>query len=426
DNIPEELKNTDISTIVSSENNNTFKSQVKTSCSEALKKLLEEGIADKSAAISLKEQGYTAYEIVSAYIEKAVGYVKEKTVELINCAALALAGILNTKEQASEIAIEIIYQDILTSGEINIKDGKIQSSMSAIKQTASKHGLELNTYKISLEELNTLKEPAIIHLGTLDNGHWVILTKVSDDSVSIIDNGEAKTFSLEEFKTLSSGNILTTEKITEAQILSNDEASKIFGSGWGKKFKKWRDKMGDKLKSFMNSTIGQIITMIIAIVLTVLTAGALAPALMSSLGATMGMAVANGIGAFVSTLAVCSAKGMKLKDALKTAAITAVAVAVCAGVGAKLSAAGTQTAQAGVQTGTQAGVQTGTQAGAQIAAQAGAQAGIKTSAVKIAIKTAEKAAIKATASYAVQETLKATGNDDQAMMTMPLEESRAQ
>ncbi|MBI4846797.1 MAG: hypothetical protein HY810_10075, partial [Candidatus Omnitrophica bacterium] len=210
DNIPEELKNTDISTIVSSENNNTFKSQVKTSCSEALKKLLEEGIADKSAAISLKEQGYTAYEIVSAYIEKAVGYVKEKTVELINCAALALAGILNTKEQASEIAIEIIYQDILTSGEINIKDGKIQSSMSAIKQTASKRGIELNTYKIGIEELNTLKEPAIIHLGTLDNGHWVILSKISENTITIIDNKETKTLTLEEFKTLSSGNILTT------------------------------------------------------------------------------------------------------------------------------------------------------------------------------------------------------------------------
>ncbi|OQX79476.1 MAG: hypothetical protein B6D56_07055, partial [Candidatus Omnitrophica bacterium 4484_70.1] len=70
-----------------------------------------------------------------------------------------------------------------------------------------------------------LDEPFIAHLNINNQGHFVLVTKVTDDTVTYIDNGKEKTVSREEFESLWSGYILASSE--EGEVLSEDEAKEV-------------------------------------------------------------------------------------------------------------------------------------------------------------------------------------------------------
>jgi len=307
----------------------------KVSSAQALRSLEAEGKIDSNTPEVLTEAGYSVKDIVKAYIAKAVDWVEEKVTAIVNCAAYALMGILGIEDNdvadITDIAISIIYADIIQTGQVTIKDGKIESSMCAIQSAASKHGVSLTGYKISSEDLINLKEKAIAHFGDTASGHWVVLTKIEGNETTILDNGKFKTISIDEFKSLASGNILTSEGLSQDKAITKGESLEIKGSGWGKPFRRLQKsikKARKSIKSFMKSNIGRIVSAVIGAVLTVVTAGAFGAAFLAGWGA-MGTAIAAGVGAFTSTLAVCTAGGMKLKHSLKAAVIAGVTAFAC-------------------------------------------------------------------------------------------------
>ncbi|MFH1093983.1 MAG: cysteine peptidase family C39 domain-containing protein, partial [Candidatus Omnitrophota bacterium] len=389
----------------------------KLSCSDELKRLQSEGKIGVNTAILLLESGYTLSEIVYAYVDMALDWAGGKTVELVNCAAFALADVLGIPTQKrgdidlENLAADIIYNDILMQGEVWIKDGKIQSSMAAIQKTASSYGIDLNAYQVDTDAFFASRtKPVIIHL---KQGHWVVLKSVYGDKATIISDGKKVQMSLSGLKEMFSGYVLTQENIENAKQLNITDTQQIRGSGWGKKFKKWRSKMSDKLKSFASSSFGKVIMSIAAVALAFATAGTLSPMFSSVFGEIMGAAIADGIGAFTSTFAIGSASGMKTKDALKAAIIAGVTAGVASYAANKASAAkAAKTTQA---------AETAAQGTAADAVQVTAQKQAAQETVKETVKQVSKDTIKQLTSdtakkkitaYAIQEALVASGGSN--------------
>ena len=163
-------------------------------------------------ANAMQEAGFSNADIVTAYIAKAMDWAVDATVNVVNCAVQALAAILSGENDIGgailDLAYDVIVTDIMQSGEVNIQDGDIMSSMLAIKQVAAEHGVEFNGYNLSLSDLEGLNGLAIVHL---DGNHWVTVTNIEGDTVTVMDNGKEVTMSLDEFNSRWDGNSLVVD-----------------------------------------------------------------------------------------------------------------------------------------------------------------------------------------------------------------------
>jgi hypothetical protein len=210
---------------------NVLKEQGATS-TDILKAATQAGSDMNEVANAMKEAGYSNKEIAQAYISKAMDWTAETTVDVVNCAAQSLAEMLSGQGNivsTVELAYEVIASDIMQSGKVNIQDGQIMSSMSAIKDVAAEHGIELEGVNATITDLKNISGSSIAHL---DNNHWVTVTEVKADAVTVIDNGKEVTMTKAEFASRWDGNLLTQDK-SKGKILDAQQMLKIFGADIG-------------------------------------------------------------------------------------------------------------------------------------------------------------------------------------------------
>ncbi len=153
--------------------------------------------------------GFNFADIARAYVLKAMKGVWDNTVNLVNCAVKAfdtfLTNIGRKFASKEDLAYELIVDDILATGEVEIRGKDVMTSMMAIKNVAQKYGISLEGFKLSIDSLKELDENAII---LLDGDHWVTIVSIDGDKATIIDNGQEQIISLTELKIRWDGTTL--------------------------------------------------------------------------------------------------------------------------------------------------------------------------------------------------------------------------
>ncbi|MCK5591833.1 MAG: hypothetical protein KAI72_07755, partial [Candidatus Pacebacteria bacterium] len=213
------------------------KARVSYSDKEIYEALLKAGFTDKDIVAAFKTAGISAVDILKlatdlkrdmtaiakamvdarysfadigkAYVLKAMKGVWDDTVNIINCAVKAfdsfVTNIGRKFTSKEDLAYELIVDDILATGEVEITDKDVMTSMMAIKNVANKYGISLEGFKLSLDSLKELDENAII---LLDSNHWVTIVSIDGDEVTIIDNGQEQVISLTELNIRWDGSTL--------------------------------------------------------------------------------------------------------------------------------------------------------------------------------------------------------------------------
>ncbi|MCD6228731.1 MAG: hypothetical protein J7K17_04580, partial [Candidatus Omnitrophica bacterium] len=138
-----------------------------------------------------------------------------------NCAVLSLSRLLPA------IPLKQLKEDLAP-----YTDERGYTSLYGIQVIAAKYGLNLNTVKLTYDELINLNSPFIAHL-KIEDGHYVVVEEIDENQVSLWDNGIKKTVSREEFESVWSGYILTSQQNIEAQALTAEETKEIKGGFWG-------------------------------------------------------------------------------------------------------------------------------------------------------------------------------------------------
>ncbi|MBI4846769.1 MAG: hypothetical protein HY810_09935, partial [Candidatus Omnitrophica bacterium] len=178
--------------------------------------------------------GFSNGQIARAYVLKAMKWTWDQTVNMINCAVKAfdafLTNIGRKFSSKEDLANALIIDDILATGEVQIQNKDVMTSMAAIRNVAKQYGVDLEGYKLTLESLLELSGMAIVHI---DGDHWVSLVSIDGESVTIIDNGEKKTISLNEFKIRWDGNALAINQQEIKEDKLNDLQMREIRGGRG-------------------------------------------------------------------------------------------------------------------------------------------------------------------------------------------------
>ncbi|HIE54040.1 MAG TPA: hypothetical protein EYP90_02470, partial [Chromatiaceae bacterium] len=152
-------------------------------------------VADRIEFIltDLVQSTHTQYEIASGIsisvllpfdfgfdsIRKIVGWLSDPTTEVVNCAVLAFRNLMNlfgkkvSEFDTVEVATNMILSDILT-GVIRPDNaqGKLATSMFAIKKAAQAESIGLTGDYLTFEELKNIGSPVVAHVG---GNHWVVV-----------------------------------------------------------------------------------------------------------------------------------------------------------------------------------------------------------------------------------------------------------
>ncbi len=129
---------------------------------DILKAASDQGIDMPTVVKDMQDEGFSLTEIVDAFISKAMDWTVDTSVNLINCAVESLAEILSGNSSVGielyDLAIEVMFADILGNGELVVEDGQVLTSMSSIQQVASEYGLELNAMNLFVSDLEDMQE----------------------------------------------------------------------------------------------------------------------------------------------------------------------------------------------------------------------------------------------------------------------------
>ncbi len=102
-----------------------------------------------------------------------------------------------------DISLEKIKKRILKKNGTNMLD---------IKRMAEKSGLKVFAYKMGMQDLKKVKNPAILYL---KKKHFVVLEKITNDRLIVLDPGKGRlAIKFERFLTIWSGKILIFKKTT--------------------------------------------------------------------------------------------------------------------------------------------------------------------------------------------------------------------
>ncbi|MFH1061545.1 MAG: cysteine peptidase family C39 domain-containing protein, partial [Candidatus Omnitrophota bacterium] len=190
---------------------------------DILKLTTELGRNMTAGANAMVKAGFNVAEIGQAYVLKAMQWTWDNSIHVINCAVKAFDAFLTNVgrkfSSKQDLAYELIVDDILATGEVQIQNKDVMTSMAAIKNVAQNHGIDLQGYILSLESLMELEGISVVHL---DGDHWVTLVGIDGEQVTIIDNGEKTTISLKEFQVRWDGYVLAINqaKIDENKLLT--------------------------------------------------------------------------------------------------------------------------------------------------------------------------------------------------------------
>jgi len=106
-----------------------------------------------------------------------------------------------------------------------------ETSLLSLQKTLQELELNYKSVRLTYNELETITSPVILHLNLEnDQDHYVVLLKIDEDGVAIIDNGEEKVLCKEEILSLWSGYALVEYRFQKGEILGEEEAERIKGA----------------------------------------------------------------------------------------------------------------------------------------------------------------------------------------------------
>ncbi|MCL1971906.1 MAG: hypothetical protein FWG57_02815 [Endomicrobia bacterium] len=135
----------------------------------------------------------------------------ETGLNILNCASEALFNTLGGAVSQGVLALQALCAEIAMGNfsEANIKDGQVYTSLAAVQAVENQYGRESSGYSVDVNGfVQGLQEgdKAVIWV---DGNHYITVIKNSDGTVNVIDpnknNGQAMTFTADEFKKLMNG-----------------------------------------------------------------------------------------------------------------------------------------------------------------------------------------------------------------------------
>ena len=225
-------------------------------------------------AKAMLDSGFSYGDVAKSYVLKAMKWTWDHSINIVNCAVHAVDAFLSNIGRKftskEDLAYELIVDDILRTGEVEIQNDDVMTSMLAIKKVAQKYGIDMQGYNLTLQSLLELQGKAIVHL---DGDHWVSIVSIDGENVTIIDNGQKKVISITELNIRWDGNTLAlNQESTEYDNLVDLQMRQIRGGrGWNpfkaiaKIFKAVVDSFKTFFKGLYNAVVGSI-QMLIGIV----------------------------------------------------------------------------------------------------------------------------------------------------------------
>ncbi|MEK9149396.1 MAG: cysteine peptidase family C39 domain-containing protein, partial [Candidatus Desantisbacteria bacterium] len=196
--------------------------------SKILTEYLEAGTTEgKKAALDKYGLGSLAGVISTLDVTAIIDTLGKLGEDVINCAVNALYNLFGGRVEKTRLAEQAILIDILTGvltpGEAekavgeNGQNGQLFLSMNAIKASAKLNGINfeghggVNLTSLQGDKLNII---AYVKVNGSDTGnHFVVITKITNEEVTYIDNdGKSQTILIEDFNKMFTGDVLLPEK----------------------------------------------------------------------------------------------------------------------------------------------------------------------------------------------------------------------
>ncbi len=203
------------------------------SATDILKVATDSGKDMKTVAAEMKAAGFSNEDIAKAYIAKAMDWAIDTTADVVNCAVQSLSEVLSGQGNivsTVELAYDVIVSDIMNTGKVTIEDGQIMSSMSAIQDVASEHGVDLAGANGTMTDLENASGSTIVHV---DGNHWITVKDITGDTVTVMDNGKEVTMTKAELKSRWDGNMLTQNNNAGGTQLTDQQMVIIKGADVG-------------------------------------------------------------------------------------------------------------------------------------------------------------------------------------------------
>ncbi|MCX5701159.1 MAG: cysteine peptidase family C39 domain-containing protein, partial [Candidatus Omnitrophica bacterium] len=199
--------------------------------------------AVKSILLQISGKPITAIKLSETQIielDKSINLSKERIEEIFNwlkgkpCGSKALYDYLRLKGaqvQEEDIAVLALTTDILN--DVIKPEGSpevIKNSLYALSRASESFGHKLYPVKLSAvsSQLSALPVPFIAHF---NGDHYVLITRIADDKVYLLDNHQKSYISMEEFGSRSSSYALVTEISAGIRLVSDEEAKQVKGAG---------------------------------------------------------------------------------------------------------------------------------------------------------------------------------------------------
>ncbi|MBI4397576.1 MAG: discoidin domain-containing protein, partial [Candidatus Omnitrophica bacterium] len=149
----------------------------------------------------------------------------------------------------AELTELALFSDILTGVIAPEFVGSLQFSAYTLKTLAGVSGLKMAGFKLSWEEFKAMVQSGYAVMTNIEERHFVVVTAIGADTVTLLENGITRTKSIAEFQAKWFGMALVDEHVfTDSRLaslslatktLSAKEMLKVKGAGWFKKlFKK--------------------------------------------------------------------------------------------------------------------------------------------------------------------------------------------
>jgi len=230
----------------------TYVNIVKQSVTDSLNRYL--GMSQAEKLTFAQSLGLLPSELIGLTSEdrsKILAWLASRSLHFGQSAFLALESLLDLHSipySREDLATRAILIDILTGVISPLDDGELVISLFSLDRAASLYGLSLAGATLSFQDLKTLflHSPSSRIIAHINGNHYVIVTGITETSVTYLDPGigkdkenESVTVTRDAFQKAWQGRVLLEEvngqwiSSFESKRLIDAEAQRIRGAFWG-------------------------------------------------------------------------------------------------------------------------------------------------------------------------------------------------
>ncbi|MDD5422947.1 MAG: cysteine peptidase family C39 domain-containing protein, partial [Candidatus Omnitrophica bacterium] len=174
--------------------------------------------------------------LVSGGLENVLEWLVNQGPRIVNCAAqvfqqyIAQPGVAGISVPQEKLAASMVITDILSGLISSGSSGELTTSLYALKAVADSYGIALNAFNVSAEDLNAVFSPAIALVETGYRSHMVMITQVTDTTITYIDPLVGETpvsMTRADFGKIYEGYILSTKAPAQADHVIRDSTLRV-------------------------------------------------------------------------------------------------------------------------------------------------------------------------------------------------------